>query len=100
MTGGAGAADRLGEPARAELAGVELAGRLGAGQLVVDLVYHPPTTPFLAEAASRGATVRNGLGMLVHQAGRQFSLWTGEPPPLEAMWAAVGGRVAERPAAP
>ncbi|MGO9963798.1 MAG: shikimate dehydrogenase family protein [Acidimicrobiales bacterium] len=61
----------------------------GAGQLVVDLVYDPPLSPFLAEARRQGATVRNGLGMLVYQAARQIRLWTGAQPPLSAMWAAV-----------
>ncbi|HUZ21030.1 MAG TPA: shikimate dehydrogenase [Acidimicrobiales bacterium] len=100
MPGAASGAARPGEPARPGLAVAALARRLGAGQLVVDLVYHPPMTPFLAEAASRGATVRNGLGMLVHQAAHQCSLWTGESAPLEAMWAAVGGRTAGRPVEP
>jgi shikimate dehydrogenase len=63
--------------------------RLGSGQLAVDLVYHPAITPWLAEASRCGATTRNGLGMLVHQAARQVSRWTGETAPLEAMWAAV-----------
>ena len=62
----------------------------GSGQLVVDLVYDPPLTPFLAEARRQGATVRNGLGMLVYQATRQIRLWTGAEPPLSAMWAVVG----------
>lgn len=69
--------------------GTGLGARCGAGQLVVDLVYHPPATPFLEAAAAAGATVRNGLGMLVHQAGLQVEWWTHEPAPLEAMWAAV-----------
>lgn len=63
----------------------------GAGQLVVDLVYDPPLTPFLAAAESQGATVRNGLGMLVYQATRQIRLWTGAEPPLGVMWSVVGG---------
>ena len=63
----------------------------GAGQLVVDLVYEPPLTPFLLEARRSGASVRNGLGMLVYQAARQIRLWTGAEPPLSVMWAAVGG---------
>jgi shikimate dehydrogenase len=62
---------------------------LGPGQLVADLVYAPAITPLLAAAADRGATTVNGLGMLVHQAGRQFTLWTGQPAPLEAMSAAA-----------
>ncbi|MDQ2754441.1 MAG: shikimate dehydrogenase [Actinomycetota bacterium] len=60
-------------------------GRLSAGQLVVDLIYIPPTTALLAAAAEQGATVTNGLGMLVHQAARQFAAWTGQPAPLAAM---------------
>ena len=63
--------------------------RLGPGQLVVDLVYHPATTPLLDAARSRGAVAVNGLGMLIHQAARQFVRWTGEEPPLEVMSAAA-----------
>lgn len=66
-----------------------LGGLCRPGQLVVDLVYHPPRTPFLDAAAAAGATVRNGLGMLVHQAAAQVALFTGQPAPLEAMWKAV-----------
>ena len=60
---------------------------LGAGQLVVDIVY--PTTPFVEAARQRGATATNGLGMLLHQAAAAFRLWTGHDPPLEAMSAAA-----------
>ena len=62
---------------------------LHAGQAVVDLVYHPSETPWMAAARSRGATVDNGLGMLVHQAALQLAAWTGLEPPVKAMWAAV-----------
>ncbi len=65
------------------------ASRLGPGQLVVDLVYHPATTPLLLAARERGAAVANGLGMLIHQAAHAFRRWTGEEPPLEAMSAAA-----------
>ena len=61
----------------------------GAGQLVVDLVYYPPLTPFLLQAKRQGATVRGGLGMLVHQAARQIKLFTGQEPSLEVMWTVV-----------
>ncbi len=74
----------------AVVAGVD-PSRFGAGQLVVDLVYDPALTPFLLEARRQGASVRNGLGMLVHQAARQIHLWTGSEPPLSVMWAVVGG---------
>ena len=64
---------------------------LGAGQVVVDLVYHPPVTPWLAAARDRGATVANGLGH-ARPPGRppDRAGWTGLEPPVEAMWAAVG----------
>lgn len=62
---------------------------LGPGQLVVDLVYHPPMTGWLSAAAARGATVLGGLGMLVHQAADQVERWTGQPAPVEAMWRAA-----------
>jgi len=66
-------------------------GMLGPGQVVVDLVYHPPVTPWLEAAALRGATTVNGLGMLVHQAALQIEHWTGHQAPVDAMWAAVAG---------
>jgi shikimate dehydrogenase len=69
--------------------GALLAARVRPGQVVVDLVYHPAHTRFLLEAEYRGAIVRNGLGMLVHQAARQVKHFTGFDAPLEVMWHAV-----------
>ena len=66
-------------------------GLLRPGQVVVDLVYHPRETPWLAAARDRGAYVANGLGMLVHQAALQLAGWTGMEVPVEAMWQAVAG---------
>lgn len=68
--------------------------RLGAGQLVCDLIYSPPVTPLLREARHRGATAMNGLGMLIHQAGHQLRQWTGQEPPLDAMSAAALAAIA------
>ncbi len=59
---------------------------LGPGQVAADLVYVPRRTPWLERAAVAGATTIDGLGMLVHQAAAQLVLWTGETPPVEAMW--------------
>jgi shikimate dehydrogenase len=73
-------------------------GRLGPGQLVVDLVYDPPDTPLLIAARAAGAATANGFGMLVHQAGRQLALWTGRPAPLAAMAAAGQAELARRAA--
>jgi shikimate dehydrogenase len=64
-------------------------GLLREGQLVVDLIYQPAVTPFLAAARVQGATPVNGLGMLIHQAAHAFRRWTGEEPPLEVMSAAA-----------
>ena len=60
-----------------------------AGQTVVDLIYSPPSTPFIERARRSGADAWGGLGMLIHQAALSFRLWTGVEPPLEAMSAAA-----------
>jgi len=75
---------------------VVAADLLGPGQFINDLVYHPAHTPLLLAAADRGATALNGLSMLVHQAARQFELWTGQPAPLVAMRAAVDDELSSR----
>lgn len=62
---------------------------LAAGQVVADVVYHPSPTPLVAAARERGVEAVGGLGMLVHQAGHAFRLWTGLNPPLDAMAAAA-----------
>ncbi len=64
-------------------------GSLHADHAVVDLVYHPADTPLLTAARAQGAAAVNGRGMLLHQAARSFTQWTGQPAPLEAMRAAV-----------
>jgi shikimate dehydrogenase len=63
--------------------------RLGPGQLVADLIYAPAMTQLLVSARARGAGTCNGLGMLVHQAARQLTIWTGRDAPIEAMSAAA-----------
>jgi shikimate dehydrogenase len=71
-------------------------GLLHAGQVVVDLIYHPETTPLLSAARERGATAVNGLGMLVHQAAHAFRRWTGEEAPLAQMRDATRRELARR----
>jgi len=44
-------------------------------QIAFDLVYKPHDTPFLRDAAARGATVVHGIGMLVGQGARSLELW-------------------------
>ena len=59
--------------------------------VVVDLVYRADAraTPVAAWADRGGATVVDGLEVLVRQGARSFTLWTGLPAPLDAMRAAA-----------
>ncbi len=52
--------------------------------LVADLVYVPLETPLLMAARSRAHPTADGLGMLLHQAVRGFSLWFGVRPSVTA----------------
>lgn len=63
-----------------------------AGTTLLDVVYADWPTPLACAATDRGATVISGLEMLVHQAARQFELFTGTPAPVAAMQTA--GRAA------
>lgn len=56
------------------------------GDLVVlDLVYRPSPSDLVRKAREAGAPARGGAGMLLGQAARSFTLWTGRPAPVEAM---------------
>ncbi len=55
------------------------------GQVVYDLVYNPSQTEFLRCAKRNHCQVLSGLGMLVQQAARGFTLWTGLEAPLSVM---------------
>lgn len=66
-----------------------------AGTLVYDLVYNPPVTRLMREAAEQGAEVIGGRGMLVGQACRQFEWWTGLPAPREVIERAAAGWVTQ-----
>ncbi len=62
----------------------------------MDLIYAPAVTPLLAAARARGASTCNGLGMLIHQAVRQFEIWTGSSPSADVMSAAALLELARR----
>jgi shikimate dehydrogenase len=65
------------------------ADEMGAGSLVVDLVYRAGGTQLLEVARTRGARVVDGLEILVAQGAASFERWTGMEAPREAMRAAV-----------
>jgi 3-dehydroquinate dehydratase / shikimate dehydrogenase len=52
---------------------------------VFDMVYDPAETRLLKLAKERGAQVISGVEMFVHQAARQFEIWTGKPAPWDEM---------------
>ncbi len=52
---------------------------------VFDMVYDPAETRLLKLAKERGAQVIPGVEMFVHQAARQFEIWTGKPAPWDEM---------------
>jgi 3-dehydroquinate dehydratase/shikimate dehydrogenase len=54
-------------------------------RFVFDMVYDPGETRLLKLAKERGAQVIPGIEMFVHQAARQFEIWTGKPAPWDEM---------------
>lgn len=66
-----------------------LADTLSTRHVAFDVVYARGGTQFLNTARIRGATVVDGLEMLLHQAAAAFELWTGRRAPLDAMREAV-----------
>ena len=66
---------------------------------VFDMVYDPSETRLLKLAKERGCEVIAGSEMFVHQAARQFEIWTGKPAPREDMLRSVNQALAERAAA-
>ncbi len=64
---------RAGDPAPIDLA------RLPRPAGVYDMIYQPPATALLRQAAALGLRHANGLAMLVHQGARSLEIWTGVP---------------------
>ncbi len=74
---------RPGEPAPMDL------HRLAPGVRVYDMVYNPPQTALLRDAATLGLPHANGLSMLVHQGARALEIWTGVSVPANVMHVAA-----------
>ncbi len=62
-----------------------------SGQFVMDTIYNPPKTRFLAEAERKGAVTINGEGMLVHQGLKAFEIFTNKQASYEVMLNALRG---------
>ncbi len=67
------------------------ADALGAGQLVVDMVYGDEPSALLDAARSAGAVTVDGIEILVRQGGLSLEGWTGREAPIDAMRAAARG---------
>jgi shikimate dehydrogenase len=65
------------------------------GRVVYDLVYNPPVTTLMREAARAGCATIGGLDMLVAQARDQVEWWTGQRPAEDVMREAASRRLAE-----
>ena len=65
---------------------------------VFEMIYDPPETKLVKLAKARGAQVIPGIEMFVHQAARQFEIWTGKPAPWDDMLRVVTIALQERTA--
>ena len=63
--------------------------------VVYDLIYNPPATQLLRDAAAAGCDTIGGLDMLIGQAQEQFEWWTGSRPPAGVMRVAATKRLSE-----
>lgn len=68
-------------------------------KLVFDMVYDPVETRLIQVARAKGIAVIPGVEMFVHQAARQFEIWTGKPAPTDDMLRVVTVALQERVAA-
>lgn len=58
---------------------------LTAEMVVADVIFNPPATRLMRDAAERGCRTLDGLGMLVNQAVIGFKIWTGVDPSADVM---------------
>ncbi|WAH38517.1 shikimate dehydrogenase [Alicyclobacillus dauci] len=65
------------------------AGVFSPGQVVQDIIYRPRVTNFAKLAMDGGATVVDGLSMLVYQGVDAYEWWLGKKAPVESMFRAV-----------
>lgn len=54
-------------------------------RFLLEMIYSPPETRLVKMARGKGVQIIPGAEMFVHQAARQFEIWTGKPAPLDEM---------------
>ena len=67
-----------------------------AGAMVCDIIYNPPMTRLLIEAASLGLKTQNGLGMLIYQALLADELFLGRALDKPALYKTVYGALSSK----
>jgi shikimate dehydrogenase len=75
--------------------GLSLAG-MKKGASVYDMVYSPPETPLLSDAANCGLCCANGMGMLAAQGEAAFRIWTGIEPPKGLMRESLSAQMRDK----
>src|SRR5437016_4726612 len=65
-------------------------------KFLFEMIYDPVETQLVKLAKERGAEVIPGIEMFVHQAARQFEIWTGKPAPWDDMMRVVSLALQER----
>lgn len=64
---------------------IEILQQLPRDAVLYDLIYTPNPTLLLQQAKEQGATIIDGLEMLVQQGAIALELWLGQPVPIEIM---------------
>ena len=79
----------LGMAGSPAFAGLDFLQAMPPRAVVYDLVYHPRRTALLEAAARQGLRTVGGIDLLIRQAVRAFTFFTGETPDTAALYAAL-----------